>query len=78
MYSKLKKRPLDEMETPVEIAVPEEHVNLVNLLKNMDYTPLLGENDVMLFTNGRDKFESFLPISKSKKTHPCGVLCFHG
>lgn len=69
MYSKLKKRPLDEMETPVEVAVPEEHTNLVNLLKNMDYTPLLGGNDVKLFTNGRDKFESLLADIKEAKKH---------
>ena len=36
MYSKLKRRPLDEMGTPVEIKVPVEHENLVSLLKNMD------------------------------------------
>src|SRR5690554_6875037 len=32
MYSKLKKRPLDEMGTPVEFDVPDEHTNLVALL----------------------------------------------
>jgi cardiolipin synthase len=68
MYSKLKKRPLDEMETPVEVFVPKEHSNLVNLLKNMDYTPLLGGNDVKLFTNGKDKFDHlFADIEKAKK-----------
>src|SRR5690554_1142466 len=32
MYSKLKRRPLDEMGTPVEFDVPDEHTNLVALL----------------------------------------------
>lgn len=68
MYSKLKKRPLDEMGTPVEVTVPEAHATLVGLLKNMDYTPLLGGNDVMLFTNGKDKFDHLLAdIEKAKK-----------
>lgn len=68
MYSKLKKRPLDVMETPVEFSVPEAHVTLVSLLKNMDYNPLLGGNDVKLFTNGQDKFEHlFADIEKAKK-----------
>lgn len=58
MYSKLKRRPLDEMETPVEIKVPEEHENLVALLKNLDYNPVLGGNDVKIFTSGEDKFLS--------------------
>lgn len=56
MYSKLKRRPLDEMGTPVEFDVPDEHTNLVALLKNMDYNPLLGGNDVKLFTSGAEKF----------------------
>lgn len=56
MYSKLKRRPLDEMGTPVEFTVPDEHDNLVALLKNMDYNPLLGGNDVKLFTDGNEKF----------------------
>lgn len=43
MYSKLKKRPLDEMGTPVEYTVPDEHDNFVALLKNMDYNPPFEE-----------------------------------
>ncbi|QRX64365.1 cardiolipin synthase [Dysgonomonadaceae bacterium zrk40] len=57
MYSKLKKRPLDEMETPVEQSSPEGYGNLVNLLRRMDYNPLLGGNDVELFTHASLKFE---------------------
>lgn len=68
MYSKLKKRPLDEMETPVEGSFPDEYANLVNLLKKMDYTPLLGGNDVKLFTTGKEKFDHlFADIEKAEK-----------
>ncbi len=69
MYSKLKRRPLDEMETPVEVIVPEEHENLVGLLKNMDYNPLLGGNDVRLFTSGEEKFSNLFEDIKSAKEH---------
>ena len=69
MYSKLKKRPLDEMETPEEISVPEEHVSLVNLLKNMDYTPLLGGNDVKLFTSAEDKFNQLFADIEQARNH---------
>jgi len=68
MYSKLKKRPLDEMETPVEVSIPDDYANLVNLLSKMDYTPLLGGNDVKLFTSGKDKFDClFADIEKAEK-----------
>lgn len=69
MYSKLKKRPLDEMEIPVEIFVPGEHVSLVNLLKNMDYTPLLGGNDVKLFTSGKEKFDQLFADIEQARNH---------
>ncbi|NLC85901.1 MAG: cardiolipin synthase [Bacteroidales bacterium] len=68
MYSKLKRRPLDEMGTPVEIKVPDEHDNLVSLLKNMDYNPVLGGNDVEIFTSGEDKFNQlFIDIENAKE-----------
>lgn len=68
MYSKLKRRPLDEMETPVEFNVPDEHDNLVSLLKNLDYNPLLGGNDVKLFTSGTEKFNYlFYDIERAKE-----------
>lgn len=68
MYSKLKKRPLDEMETPVEQSSPEGYGNLVNLLRRMDYNPLLGGNDVELFTHASLKFERlFDDIGKARR-----------
>lgn len=69
MYSKLKKRPLDEMEPVVENAFPHEYVNLINLLQNMDYNPLLGGNDVKLFTSGEEKFKNLLADIENAKKH---------
>lgn len=68
MYSKLKKRPLDGIETDIEHTIPAAYTNLINLFQNMDYTPLLGGNNVKLFTNAVDKFESlFADIEKAEK-----------
>ncbi|NLJ00176.1 MAG: cardiolipin synthase [Bacteroidales bacterium] len=68
MYNKLKKRPLDEMGELTEVSYPGEHENLIELLKNLDYTPLLGGNDVKIFTNGNDKFDAlFADIEQAKK-----------
>ena len=68
MYSKLKKRPIDGMETAVEHTFPEKYANLIHLLQNMDYTPLLGGNDVKLFTCGEEKFAHlFADIEKAEK-----------
>lgn len=69
MYSKLKKRPLDEMGTAVEYRVPKEHKSLVELLKNMDYNPLLGENEVKIFTSGQDKFDSLFEDIENAREH---------
>jgi cardiolipin synthase len=69
MYSKLKKRPLDEMDTPVEIFFPEKHANIVKLLQNLDYTPLLGGNNVKLFTSGKDKFDHLLADIEKARQH---------
>ena len=70
MYSKLKKRPLDEMETPVEQSYPEGYGNLVNLLRRMDYNPLLGGNEVELFTHASVKFERlFADIRRPAATY---------
>src|SRR5690554_1822355 len=68
MYNKLKKRPLDEMGELTEVSYPGEHENLIELLKNLDYTLLLGGNDVKIFTNGNDKFDAlFADIEQAKK-----------
>jgi cardiolipin synthase len=70
MYSKLKKRPLDGIRAAAEhtASPPERHANLIKLLQNMDYTPLLGGNDIKLFTGGKEKFEHLLAdIEKAGK-----------
>lgn len=69
MYNKLKKRPLDEMGEPVETPHPGNHENLVALLQNLDYTPLLGGNSVKIFTNGHDKFNALLEDIAGAKKH---------
>lgn len=69
MYSKLKKRPLDEIGTEEELTIPQGHEQLVKLLKNLDHTPLLGGNDVRLFTNGKDKFDALLSDIAHAKKH---------
>ena len=75
MYSKLKKRPLDEMETPVEQSYPEEYGNLVNLLRRMDYNPLLGGNEVELFTHASVKFERlFADIGRPAATSISNIM----
>ncbi|MGI6073492.1 MAG: cardiolipin synthase [Fermentimonas sp.] len=69
MYSKLKRRPLDEMGTPVEQYDAGDHENLVNLLRNMDYNPVLGGNSVELFTTGKDKFERLFEDIRNAREH---------
>ena len=69
MYSKLKKRPLDEMETPVELKYPAEYTNLINLLQRMDYNPMLGGNRVELFTYGKAKFNRLFDDIEAATKH---------
>lgn len=69
MYDKLKSRPLDEIGTLETFAYPKEQANLIRLLKNIDNSPLLGGNDVVFFTNAKDKFERLFQDIKSAKKH---------
>jgi len=69
MYSKLKKRPLDEIGLLEEFAYPREHASLIRLLKNLDHTPLLGGNDVRFFTHAVEKFEDLLRDIENAKQH---------
>ncbi len=78
MYSKLKRRPLDEAGTPEEVPYPEEHERLVHLLRSMDNTPLLGGNSMILFTNGADKFRHLLlDIAQAKEHIHIDYYVFH-
>lgn len=69
MYEKLKRRPLDEIGTLEEPVYPEEHVNLIRLLKNIDNTPLLGGNKVKFYTHAKEKFDDLLRDIKAAKHH---------
>lgn len=69
MYSKLKKRPLDEIGVLEEFEYPEEHVGLIQLLKNLDHTPLLGGNDLRFFIDGKEKFEYLLRDIENARHH---------
>ena len=63
----VEKRPLDEIGTQEEFIIPEDYISLITLLKNIDHSPL-GGNDVKIFTNGQDKFDSlFADIANAKK-----------
>lgn len=69
MYSKLKKRPLQEIGTLEEFEYPLKHENLIRLLKNFDNTPLLGGNDIQFFTNGEDKMNSLVRDIENAQDH---------
>lgn len=69
MYSKLKKRPLDEVGALEEVVYPDEYANLIALLKNLDSTPLLGGNDVKIFTTGKEKFNNLLADIEQAQKH---------
>jgi cardiolipin synthase len=69
IYSRLKRRPLSEVDTQEEFAIPQEHISLITLLKNLDHTPLLGGNEVKLFTDGQDKFDSLFADIANAKNH---------
>lgn len=69
MYNKLKRRPLDEIGALETFVYPEEHYNLIKLLKNVDNTPLLGGNSVEFFTNASDKYFVLLKDIENAKHH---------
>ena len=68
-YSKLKERPLDEIGTMEEFAYPKQHANLIRLLKNLDHTPLLGGNDLKIFTHAGEKFDYLLADIERAEHH---------
>ncbi|MDO5665650.1 MAG: cardiolipin synthase [Bacteroidia bacterium] len=69
MYSKLKKRPLDEIGTLEEFIYPKEHASLIRLLKNLDHTPVLGGNDIRFYTSCSEKFEQLLLDIENAQKH---------
>ncbi len=69
MYSKLKKRPLDEIGTHEELVYPQKHANLIRLLRNMDHTPLLGGNHIQFITEGEAYFDNLIADIENAKEH---------
>lgn len=69
MDNKLKKRPLEEMNTEEELLYPPQHRNLINLLRNMNQSQLLGGNSVEFFTTGSAKFDRLFQDLENAKHH---------
>lgn len=69
MYDKLKRRPLDEISISEELSYPAQHENLVQLLKNIDNTPLLGGSDVQFYTRAENKFNDLFDDIQNAKHH---------
>ena len=68
-YSKLKQRPLDEIDIPEEFAYPKQHASLIRLLKNIGHTPLLGGNAMKIFTHASEKFDYLLADIERAEHH---------
>ncbi len=66
MYSKIKKRPLAELNSSELVHYPSQHLELIKLLRNLNQAPLLYGSSVDFFVAGRDKFDSlFRDIDKA-------------
>ena len=66
MYSKIKKRPLAELNSSELVHYPSHHLELIKLLRNLNQAPLLYGSSVDFFVAGRDKFDSlFRDIDKA-------------
>lgn len=58
MYSKIKTRPLADLDTNELVHLPSQHVELVKLLRNSNQAQLLHGSSVDFYIAGRDKFEA--------------------
>jgi cardiolipin synthase len=66
MYSKIKTRPLAQIDTSELVHYPSQHVELIKLLRNSNQAPLLYGSSVEFFIAGRDKFDAlFVDIQKA-------------
>ena len=66
MYSKIKTRPLAELNSIELVDYPPQHVELIKLLRNSNQAPLLQGSSVEFFVAGRDKFDAlFLDIESA-------------
>ena len=58
MYSKIKTRPLAELNTTELDHYPTQHVQLIKLLRNSNQAQLLYGSSVEFFITGKDKFDA--------------------
>ena len=58
MYSKIKTRPLAELNNSELVHYPTKHVQLIKLLRNSNQAPLLYGSSVEFFITGKDKFDA--------------------
>lgn len=66
MYSKIKTRPLAEIDSSELVHYPSKHIDLIKLLRNSNQAHLLYGSSVEYFVTGRDKFQAlFRDVDKA-------------
>ena len=66
MYSKIKTRPLAEIDSSELVHYPSKHIDLIKLLRNSNQAHLLYGSSVEYFVTGRDKFQAlFSDVDKA-------------
>ncbi|NLZ95776.1 MAG: cardiolipin synthase, partial [Bacteroidales bacterium] len=66
MYSKIKTRPLAELNTSELVHSPSKYIDLIKLLRNSNQAHLLYGSSVEFFVTGKDKFDAlFSDIEKA-------------
>ena len=66
MYSKIKTRPLAEIDSSELVHYPSKYIDLIKLLRNSNQAHLLYGSSVEYFITGRDKFQAlFHDIDKA-------------
>ncbi|HHW81815.1 MAG TPA: cardiolipin synthase [Bacteroidales bacterium] len=66
MYSKIKTRPLAEIDSSELVHYPSKYIDLIKLLRNSNQAHLLYGSSVEYFITGRDKFQAlFRDIDKA-------------
>ena len=66
MYSKIKTRPLAEIDSSELVHYPSKYIDLIKLLRNSNQAHLLYGSSVEYFVTGRDKFQAlFRDIDKA-------------
>lgn len=68
MFNRLSQKAIDRIEPSGEPIAPEEYNSLVNLLHNLDHSPLYSGNKITFYSDGLSKFEAlFEEIEKARK-----------